>query len=155
MSDIKYDELCNMIANEVRAGHPSRKSADRYLQAIYKVILRQLELNHRVYFKDFGYFELREHKSGERNIIDPVTKEQRIVYVKPKYSIFFKPSTVLEHSVNDYDFKKTTKSKIKRLPKGGRCNTTADLINRSRERSKKRNEANLRRQESNQDCGTT
>ena len=47
-NDISYDDLCNLIANEISHRSASPNSVNVYLRALYKVILRQLELNQRI-----------------------------------------------------------------------------------------------------------
>lgn len=138
MKDINYNDLCDMIANEVGYG-ATRESTKRYLKAIYRVILKQLKLKNRIYFKDFGYWEIKQRKSGEREINNPMTNEKRVVYVKPKYSIFFKPSINFDKSVNENDFKIITDKGIKRLPKN-KPFTTSDLINKANSRAKRKEE---------------
>lgn len=112
MSDINFDDLCNLIALEV-GSKATISSTKRYLKATYKIILKQLELNKRIYFKDFGYWEIKPRKSGEREINDPLNGGKRLVYVKPKYSIFFKPSINFDLSVNN-GFKILTKKVLKK-----------------------------------------
>ena len=46
-NNLNYDDLCNLIANEVQH-KASVDSVKRYLHGLYKVILRQLELNQRI-----------------------------------------------------------------------------------------------------------
>lgn len=135
MSDINIDDLCNLIANNL-GNHATPSSVKRYLKAIYKTILRQLELNGRIYFKDFGYFEIKERKSGERIINDPKTKEKRLVYVEPKYSIFFKASENFDFAVNENDFRIITDKGVKRKKKKKKLwgSNVADLINRANSR---------------------
>ena len=69
-NDISYDDLCNLIANEIPY-QTSQERVNNYLHALYKVILRQLELNQRINIKNFGTFEIKERKSGERLINNP------------------------------------------------------------------------------------
>lgn len=132
MKDINYDVLCEMIAQEL-IGDSSKETVKRYLRATYKVILKQLKLKNRVYFKDFGYWEIKQRKSGEREINDPKTREKRLIYVKPKYSIFFKSSLNFDLAVNENDFNiinKNSEKKIKREVKmKDKKMNSADLIN--------------------------
>lgn len=136
MSDISYENLCNLIALEM-GGTTTPKSVKKFLRATYIVILNQLKLKHRIYFKGFGYWEIKERKSGEREINDPTNGGKRLVYVKPKYSIFFKPSVNFDASVNENDFKPTT-DRIAKLLKKEKSKevTSADLINRANSRMK-------------------
>lgn len=137
MADINYDDLCNLIALEI-GNRATPSSVKKCLKATYKVILKQLKLNNRIYFKNFGYFEIKQRKSGERLILDPNTKEKKLVYVKPKYSISFKPSSIFDKSVNENDFKIITEKGVQRLKKRKpKISNTVDLLNTALERSKK------------------
>ena len=103
-NDISYDDLCNLIANEV-PHDTSLDTVNMYLRALYKVILRQLELNHRINIKGFGTFEIKERKSGERLINNPKNNKKEVYYVEPRYSISFKAASNFDYSVNENDFK--------------------------------------------------
>lgn len=132
--NINYNDLCNLIAQEV--GYTSASSVNRYLKAIYKVILRQLQLNKRISFKDFGYFEIKERKNGERLIYDPTVNKKKIVYVKPKFSIFFKAYDKFDCSVNN-DFTIVTNKELKAMKKkDSPMSSVADLLNKANERRK-------------------
>ena len=120
MSDIPYDDLCNLIALKVQSSsrnpNATPHSADCYLQATYKVILDQLKLNQRILIKDFGVFEIRERKSGERVINNPnKNNEKNLVYVEPRNSITFRAAKKFDVSVNEGNFKLATDEKIKNL----------------------------------------
>lgn len=103
-NDISYDDLCNLIANEIPRS-TSLDSVNMYLRALYKVILRQLELNHRINIKGFGTFEIKERKSGERLINNPKNNQKQVYYIEPRYSISFKAASNFDYSVNENDFK--------------------------------------------------
>lgn len=131
-NELSYDDLCFLILSNL-SGNGSEESVKRYLKAIYRTILRQLELNQKIYFKGFGYFEIKERKSGERWINNPKTKEKVLVYVKPKYSIFFKASENFDYAINENDFKIISDKGVKRKKKKtGRenlkCNNADDLL---------------------------
>lgn len=118
MSDISYDDLCNLIA--LRVNHRNTKatphSVDYYLKSIYEVILEQLKLNNRIYIKDFGIFEIKDRKSGERIINNPnKNNEKQLVYVKPRKSITFRAAKKFDVSVNENDFKLATDATIRNL----------------------------------------
>lgn len=139
---IKYEDLCTLISNEVVASTP--ESVSRYLIATYKVILKQLELNNSVYLKDFGTFKIKDRKSGSRIINNPnKNNEKQLVYVEPRLSITFKPSSVFDHSVNENNFKMSNEHKVKTKAKNKRkkrnsnsLNNYVDLINRANTRKK-------------------
>lgn len=118
MNDISYDDLCNLIALKVktasRNANATPRSVDYYLKATYKVILDQLKLNNRINIKDFGIFEIKDRKSGERIINNPnKDNEKQLVYVKPRKSITFRAAKKFDVSVNENDFKLATNEKIK------------------------------------------
>ena len=118
MSDISYDDLCNLIALKVNQHNAKATphSVDYYLQSIYKVILDQLKLNNRINIKDFGIFEIKDRKSGERIINNPnKDNEKQLVYVKPKKAITFRAAKKFDVSVNENDFKLVSDAKIKKL----------------------------------------
>ena len=134
-NDISYDDLCNLIANEVIMASPN--SVDRYLHGLYKVILRQLELNQRINIKGFGTFEIKERKSGERLINNPKNNKKQIYYVEPKYSITFKAASKFDYSVNENNFKivsDKTNARLNRenrkVPIYNKTKTITDLLNR-------------------------
>ncbi len=142
-NDLPYEDLCNLIA--IQINHATTNSADNYLRALYKVILRQLELHHRINIKGFGVFEIKERKSGERLIHNPVKDEKQIVYVEPKYSISFRASNKFDYSVNENNFqiasdkkvKKHNSKKVMKHKKRKKTKNIADLLNRAEKHKKK------------------
>ena len=142
-NDLPYDDLCNLIA--IQVPHASINSANKYLTALYKVILRQLELHHRINIKGFGVFEIKERKSGERIINNPIINEKQIVYVEPRYSIVFRAAKKFDCSVNENNFKiasdkKVKKNNSKRVMKHKKRRKTkniADLLNRAQKHKNK------------------
>ena len=107
--DLPYDELCNLISNNVRRS--TIKSVDLYLKGIYKTILRQLELNQKIYFKDFGTFEIKMRKGMQKMINNPKDNTKQIYNIEPKYVITFTPSKIFDYSVNENDFKRVNRLK--------------------------------------------
>lgn len=144
-NDLPYEDLCNLIA--IQIPHASIKSADKYLTALYKVILRQLELHHRILIKGFGVFEIKERKSGERLIHNPNSdnNEKQIVYVEPRYSISFRAANKFDYSVNENHFKildddrvkKYNSRKVTKHKKRKKTKNIADLLNRAEKHKKK------------------
>lgn len=144
MNDISYDDLCNLIALKVASGVATPHSVDYYLKAIYEVILEQLELNNRIMIKDFGIFEIKERKSGERIINNPNNNnEKQLVYVKPRKSITFRAAKKFDVSVNENNFKIASDKKIKKIGKNYReklhkknkkVMNVVDLLNRANKR---------------------
>lgn len=134
-NDLSLNDLCNLIANETKT---SPEAAKRYLFAIYKVILEQLKINKRISIYGFGVFEIFERKSGERLIpdINDVTKK-KLVYIKPRNSIRFKPSQVFDTNVNEnnFNFKMSMQKKLKEKKKKDFNETVIDLINIAERRS--------------------
>ena len=127
---ISFEDLCNLISNEVLITTSSPKSVEKYLRAILKVILRQLELHGKIYFKDFGTFEIRERKSGNREVYNPNKKRSEIVYVKPKRIVTFRPSSKLDYMINDKTIEHNKKP-------SRRIDNTAKLLNRANLRKEK------------------
>ena len=143
-NDISYDDLCNLIANEVPRKSASPTSVSAYLRALYKVILRQLELNQRINIQGFGTFEIKERKSGERLINNPQTNEKQIYYVEPRYSISFKAASNFDYSVNENDFKIVSDKRNNTLNRENRkpvirskTKRVTDLINKANKRKGK------------------
>lgn len=128
--DIDYESFCNLIAQNVSGTTATASSVDKYLRGIYKTILRQLELNQKINFRNFGCFEVKEQKGGYRKINNPMNNTQYIANVKSRYMITFNPSTVFKFCVNENNFKYNVrceqKMKIQKYKK------------RKRERSRKR-----------------
>lgn len=107
--DISHSDLCNLIAMEV-GNHATPKSVDKYLKAIYKVILKQLKLNKRIYFQGFGYFSIKEREGSYREIGNLNNGcEKQLFYIKPKNLIQFKTSERLDYCINENDFNYTQK----------------------------------------------
>ena len=143
-NDISYDDLCNLIANEVPTHKASPHSAHTYLRALYKVILRQLELNQRINIKGFGTFEIKERKSGERLINNPKNNQKQVYYVEPRYSISFKAASNFDYSVNENNFKivsdkrnATLNRENRKPPVRTRTKRITDLINKANKRKGK------------------
>lgn len=140
-NDISYDDLCNLIANEVPRKSASPTSVSAYLRALYKVILRQLELNQRINIQGFGTFEIKERKSGERLINNPQNNQKQVYYVEPRYSISFKAASNFDYSVNENNFKIVSDKRNNTLNRENRkpvirskTKRVTDLINRANKR---------------------
>ena len=123
-NDLPYEDLCNLIA--IQIPHASVNSADKYLTALYKVILRQLELHNRILIKGFGVFEIKERKSGERIINNPILNEKQIVNENN-----FKLAD--DKKVKKHNSHKVTKHKKKHK----KMKNIADLLNRAEKNKKK------------------
>ena len=143
-NDISYDDLCNLIANEISHRSASPNSVNVYLRALYKVILRQLELNQRINIKGFGTFEIKERKSGERLINNPKNNQKQVYYVEPRYSISFKAASNFDYSVNENNFKivsdkrnATLNRENRKPPVRTRTKRITDLINKANKRKGK------------------
>ena len=143
-NDISYDDLCNLIANEISHKSASPTSVNRYLRALYKVILRQLELNQRINIKGFGTFEIKKRKSGERLINNPKNNQKQVYYVEPRYSISFKAASNFDYSVNENNFKivsdkrnATLNRENRKPPVRTRTKRITDLINKANKRKGK------------------
>ena len=138
-SDINYDDLCNLIALEM-GGKTSPQKVKKFLRATYVVILRQLQLNNRIFFKNFGAFEIRQRQGGER-VVGDFEGGSKLVYVKPKNSISFKPSEIFDISVNENNFKIARNTNQRRKKKREKDNdiskTVVDIINKAEERKKR------------------
>lgn len=138
--DLSFNDLCNLVSLEVGENRSSPESAKRYLIALYKVILNQLKVNKRIYLYGFGFFELYERRSGERLIPDITDEklEKKLVYVKPRNVVKFRPSQVLDTNVNENDFKLKYSMKEKRKTQKEKTlgDNVADLLNKAERRSK-------------------
>lgn len=135
--DLPYDDLCNLISNNVRRATPN--SVDKYLKAIYDVILKQLELNHKIYIKNFGTFEIKLREATQKMINNPKDNTKQIYDIREKYIISFTPSSVFDYSVNENDFKRVSKpsfsdkirkNKVRKKNKRHKQNIT-DLLNKA------------------------
>lgn len=110
-ADLKTEQLCNLVALECKL---SPNTVRNVLDALYKVILKQLELNQRIYFNNFGAFELKERPSGDKAMGTFTAGETIIRYVEAKNKIMFKPSEALNRAINEGDFVMPTRRKDKR-----------------------------------------
>lgn len=113
--NLSYDNLCNLIANNIHKATPS--SVDRHLKGLYKTILRQLELNKKIYLKNFGSFEIKMRKEETRLINNPADNTKQIVHIEPKYIITFTPSSILDYCINENNFKMPNSNKIENIRK--------------------------------------
>lgn len=141
-NDIKLDDLLNLIANEVGKG-ATPASVRKYLAAIQKVILKELKLNDRIHFKNFGTFEIFKSGGYDRRMGD-FEGGTKISYVKPKLRLGFSPSATMHRIINENDFepeKKVRRSKSRtktnvaynerrRKPKPTMEELVADMINK-------------------------
>lgn len=156
MSKIKYNDLLEAIALKVSVtGGASANSVNKYLEALYDVILEQLELNGSIYIENFGTFTLKERKGGSRIINNLNDDGTHLVYVEPKNFVSFKPSSVLDYCINEGNFvfnKRNVKSSKKKVSKkrsdyyygkkDNKIKKHTDLMNLMNERSKQAKEIN-------------
>lgn len=99
--DLTIDQLCNLIALESKL---SPRTTRTVLDSLYKVVLKQLKLNERIYFMDFGAFEIYERPSGDKKMGNFEEGGSIIRYIAPKIKVLFKPSEALERAINEDDF---------------------------------------------------
>lgn len=102
--DIKINDLLNLIANEV-GGNATPNMVKKYLNATEKVILKELKLNKRINFYEFGAFEVIDVGGYDRKIGNLHSGYgTTIKYIKPKTKIKFIPSSTFNKIVNEYDY---------------------------------------------------
>ena len=106
--DLKIDQLCNLIGLECKY---SPSTVRKVLDATYSVILKQLELNKRIYFLDFGAFEIYERPSGDRVIGDFVNGGTKIQYVPERNRVIFKMADPLDRAVNEGGYIRPSRKK--------------------------------------------
>jgi len=111
MSDLKIEQLCNLVALECKL---SPKTVRTVLDALYKVILKQLELNKRIYFNNFGAFELKERPSGDKTMGTFIQGETVVRYIEARNKILFKSSDALDRAINEGGFVMPTRKKDRR-----------------------------------------
>ena len=141
--ELSFDNLCNLVA--IKAGGASSPSAaKKYLTALYKVILEQLQINNRVVLWGFGIFEIHEREGGNRLLPDLTDEEKKkkLVYVKPRNVIRFKPSQILDTNINENNFKLkfSMQNKLKEKKKPSKRffeENITDLLNIAERRSGK------------------
>lgn len=147
------NEFVNLIAEETSL---SSKTISRILNAIYNVLLIQLELNGSVIIPDFGTFTITEREEKTKLIPNPADRnEMKLTYIKPKNIIKFKPSTVFDFCVNEGNFEydnysenkakkkisKKRKSQRKALKSGYTYKDNyVDLVNFANKNKRERNE---------------
>lgn len=141
-SELSFDDLCNLVA--IKAGrNATSKAARRYLVGLYKVILEQLKINKKISIYGFGVFELFERKSGQRLLPDftSETLEKKLIYVRPRKVVKFRPSQIFDTNINENDFKLSysMKKKIEGKKKKNKFfeENVTDLINTAERRSGK------------------
>ena len=111
MSDLKIEQLCNLVALECKL---SPKTVRTVLDALYKVILKQLELNQRIYFNNIGAFELKDRPSGDKTMGTFIQGETVVRYIEARNKILFKPSDALDRAINEGEFVMPTRKKDRR-----------------------------------------
>lgn len=99
---LRKDNLVNILANEVK-GSPT--TAKKYLSAMKKIILEELELNGSIYIHGFGEFYLTERLGTDAKRMDFGTGKVKVCYVPPSQVIRFKPSKTFKDDVNVRGFK--------------------------------------------------
>ena len=100
--DLKIEQLCNLVALECKL---TPATVRKILDALYNVILKQLELNGRIYFYNFGAFELKERPSGDVRMGNFNSGETVVRYVAPRNKIFFNISESFDRAINEGEFK--------------------------------------------------
>lgn len=128
-NDIKYNDLLNLIANEV-GGNSTPKMAKVYLNAIINVILKELELNSRINIMNFGIFETVK-SGGYDTKMGKFDGGSSIRYVKPKLKLRFSPSKTLDRAINENGFE------IPERKKKGRSKRDTRIIHNARRRVEK------------------
>lgn len=144
--DISLEDFCFLVAKEAQYKSSSVASVKRYMRAIYKVILKQLQLNGRVNIKGFGIFEVRDRKSGERFIKDPVTGEERLVYVAPRKAVTFRASDCFDTSINEGDYRiveNATRYKKNKKQEKYLNDSMIELLNKVKEKGAKKDETKV------------
>ena len=87
------------------------KTVRTVLDAFYKVILKQLELNQRIYLLDFGAFEVYERPSGDKVMGDFENGGTIVRYIAPRNKIAFIPSDALDNAINEGGYVVPTRKK--------------------------------------------
>lgn len=129
-SKISSEDLFNRIALKVseKKYKASIRLAKVYTEALYDVILEELQKNNEITIPSFGTFKISHLPHGERWIYDLNGQgEKKLVYIEQKDTVKFNPLDSLKESVNT-DFKRH-KHKRKSYTKPQRPKTFADLIN--------------------------
>lgn len=128
-NDIKYNDLLNLIANEV-GGNSSTRMARVYLNAIINVILKELKLNSRISIMNFGIFETFKI-GGYDARIGNFDGGSSVRYIKPKLRLKFSPSKTLDKAINENDFE------IPERKKKGRSKRDTRIVHNARRRVEK------------------
>ena len=131
----KYQELCKTLAWRI-GNNATEKSADKYLQTLYKIMLEQLELNGEFVITDFGKFYL-EHLDGSEMIATGKGKEKKYIYASDRDVIKFTPFKGFKEEVNKKYEKFTADEHGNRKDIPLNC-TVAMLFQKHEERRKER-----------------
>ncbi len=124
--DLTIDQLCNLVALESKL---TPRTIRTVLDSLYKVILKQLQLNNRIYFMDFGAFEMYERPSGDKVMGDFDNGGTIVRYVPPRNKIQFKVSDPLDRAINEGEFKPPNRRKLNKK-------TRAQIVREYNERHK-------------------
>lgn len=129
--DIRLNDLLNLVANEV-GGHSNPNIARKYLEALERVILKELKLNKRINLYEFGTFEVFRIGGYDKKMGDLSSGYGTIIkYIQPKDKLKFTPSKKIEKIINEYDYEVPDKKPKKKKEKKTK---TVDY----KERNKKR-----------------
>ena len=98
-----FDNLCKQVALEV-GGNATPNMAAKYIKALYKIFLRQLETNGIFKMPKFGIFKLKAKEEKEMKVGDPVNGGYQYIYVPEENYLIFSESKYLSRAINS-DFK--------------------------------------------------
>lgn len=130
--------LLNAIALKV-GNNSSPERVQEYLNAIYDVILSELELNGEITFMNFGKFVAKERKSGVREVSDVNNPTQKtLIHVEARTNVSFSPSERFTFNINN-GYKRHSNKNMNRSKEQSkkRSTTVADLLNKARSRKEK------------------
>ena len=121
----------------------------KILEALYAVILKQLELNGEICLDSFGTFKLLNVKANDRRMYDLHNDEMTVRYIAEHNKLVFEPSKKFKEAIND-DFKPklrargTKKKKKKDYYEKVPAPTIEEVMVDALSISKKRSEGNNR-----------
>ena len=98
-----FDILCKQVA--IEAGNRiTPKTVAKVLKALYRIYLRQLEVNGIFKMPKFGIFKISVKEEKEMKVGDPVNGGYQYIYVPEERSLTFSESKYLHRAINS-DFK--------------------------------------------------
>lgn len=116
--DIRQDDFYNLLAKETNLKNATTYSAEVYMDALYRIMLKELKLNGRIKIPGIGIFEANKIKSHA--VTNNLTDDGGIFWIDERLAIRFRPLKQFKRDVNENNFETSKKKKRKKKVSYGR-----------------------------------